>query len=100
MKKVKNILDVIDLDALNTYNSEIVEEGYPPLSIWDAYVKVSDAIDNHASALREDLVEKAYGNIDRFIDDNYLCYGDSDLGYVDNGLFVTAIAQKVRKTLF
>lgn len=96
---LKDVLDVIDLDALNAYNAEQVEEGETPVSIWEAYQKVRDAIDDHACALCENTLEKAYENIDRFVEYNCLSYDGNDLGYVDNTLFVSAIAQKTRENI-
>ena len=96
MENVKDILDVIDLDALNTYNAERVEEGDPPISIREAYEKVEDLVIGYAEDLREGAAEKASRHIDRFVDYNYRCYEGNTLEFADTNNLVVAIAESAR----
>ena len=100
MENVKDILDVIDLDALNTYNAERVEEGDPPISIREAYEKVEDLIEEQAVDLCENILEKTLGHFDRFVNYNYRCYEGNHLEYADNAALVNVIAERSKQKLF
>jgi len=96
----QDILDVINLDALNAYNAERVEEEEPPISIREAYEQVEELVVGYAEDLREGAAEKASHHIDRFVDYNWRSYDGNTLEFADNYSLVVAIAQSARKNLF
>lgn len=100
MDNAKELVGVIDLNALNIYNAEQVEDGSSPLSVSEAYRKVEDLVNGYAEDLVERVKSKAYEDIEWFISDNWRSFEGNDLAYADTGKLVDAIANQAKNELF
>ena len=100
MSNVKELIGVINLNALNAYNAEQVEAGLLPIHLNYAVDKVEDLVEGYAEDLAEQAREQAYQCIERFVSYNWRSYDGNDLEYADTSALVNAIANKAKSDLF
>ena len=100
MTNTKELVSVINLKALNTFNAEQVEEGLLPIPLNYALDRVEELVNGYAEDLAEQAREQAYQCIERFVSYNWRSYEGNDLEYADTTALVNAIANKAKSELF